>query len=422
MSDDFDDAVGLEDSFDDFDQKKECGTLGELWNSNPLFKIGTVVGVLVLVFVLIRVFGVDSAMKSQESYVGEARGVTAAPGTEEASPAYIKAIEEKNEQVVEEAQRTGGSALPVPIEPPVGVVSVPESDAAAEDPLQRWRRLQEERLQREIQQREVVDVAASGEARDAAIKELAQVMREQMSSILSRKTTAKMSAMPVTPTSFLKKLYESRYGKEGEEGGAGGGEGEFGEEVIQEVLLQAGEIAYAQLMIEANSDAKAPVIAQILSGPFKGSRIIGQFTVEKDLLLLTFGTLIYNEESLDVSAMGVDPKTNLPGMATDVDHHYLQRIVVPAAAAFVEGLTGAIADSGTTNITIDGGTGTTTQTTNENLNSDQEVATGVAEAGKELRDIIKELNEDLETTVRIEAGTPIGILFLEPVTTQDETI
>jgi intracellular multiplication protein IcmE len=107
-------------------------------------------------------------------------------------------------------------------------------------------------------------------------------------------------------------------------------------------------------------------------------------------------------------------------MATDVDHRYLQRIVLPAAAAFIEGLSSAVAENGSTTITINGTT--TTATDDAEASSDEEIATGVEEAGQELREIIDDMTADIETMVRIQAGTPIGILFVEPVQTGDAEI
>lgn len=82
------------------------------------------------------------------------------------------------------------------------------------------------------------------------------------------------------------------------------------------------------------------------------------------------------------------------------------------AAAFVEGAAQAIAESGLTTITI---SGDTVASETEESSQDQEVASGVEEAGQELREILEETADDTEVLVRIEAGTPMGILFIQPV-------
>src|SRR5690606_41887846 len=49
------------------------------------------------------------------SRVGAGAQVTTVPGEEEVDEVYRKAIEEKNQQAADLAQRIGGSALPTPI-------------------------------------------------------------------------------------------------------------------------------------------------------------------------------------------------------------------------------------------------------------------------------------------------------------------
>jgi intracellular multiplication protein IcmE len=433
MSDEFDDEVSLDDTFDDFKEGGDKKTLGDAWRKNSLFKIGAVVGVGVLVFGAISLMGGEKAAPTARSYVGESSAVSVAPGTEEASPAYIQALEEQNEADRELAEATGGSALPVPIEPPVGVISVPQEEGDTEDPLQRWRRLQEERLQREIQQRETIGAVSVNDAaqQSEAILELAESMQEQMTSILETQSQTGVSTLNPTDPGFLEYLREQREGddEDGENGsGSASGSGsdsdsfadEFEEDIIQETLVAAGQIAYAQLLTEANTDSPGPVLAQIMSGPLAGSRILGSFEEENDLLTLNFDTVVIDGESISIDAVGLDPDTTLPGMATDVNHRYLQRIVLPAAAAFIEGLSSAVAENGSTTITINGTT--TTATDDAEASSDEEIATGVEEAGQELREIIDDMTADIETMVRIQAGTPIGILFVEPVQTGDAEI
>ena len=414
MSDDLDDDMSLDDSFDDFEKKDR--TLGDLWRDNPLFKIGSIAGGAVLIFLVISMLGGDNTPVEQ-SYVGAAPDIKATPGDEVVSPKYKEAIEEQNEAEIERAFQEGDSALPVPIEPPVGIVSLPDEEEEVEDPLQRWRRLQEERLEREIQQREteVIPEDNSGDVeRQEAISQLAETMAQQMSSILESQSEVNLSSLTLTGPDFLSQL-EQQMEEEAAELAA---EGEVSDETSSEVLLPAGEILYAQLLTEANTDAPGPVLAEIMSGPLKGNRILGTFEEQNELLTLSFDTIVYEEESLTIDAVALDPETTLPGMATEVDHRYFQRIVLPAAAAFVEGMASAISESGLTTVTVEGDT---VAEETEDTDTEQEVAAGVEEAGQEIGEILDDLADDVEVLVRIEAGTPIGVLFLEPVT-RDEDI
>ena len=410
-----DDDISLDESFDEFEKKN--GTLGDMMRENPLFKIGALVVGAIVIFVLISFLGKDNTAV-EDSYVGTAPDITSTPGTEEATLAYTQAVEELNEQAIEQAFETGDSSLPVPIEPPVGIVNVQEEQTDAEDPLQRWRRLQEERLEREIQQSNTVQPvdANAAAARNQAIQQLSSAMSQQMASILDTKSAVELSSRQLTAPDYLEKLAAQ---EEEEQAEAIAAADAISNDVAAEVLFPAGKIVYAQLITEANTDVPGPILAEIMSGPLKGSRILGTFEEQNEFLTLNFDTIVYDDESLSIDAVALDPATTLPGMATEVDRRYFKRVILPAAAAFVEGLAEAVAESGRTTITIQG---ETVAQDEEDADTEQEVASGIEEAGRELGEILDEIADDTEVLVRIASGTPIGVLFLEPVTLGEEDL
>ncbi|HLD28812.1 MAG TPA: hypothetical protein VJC03_00610, partial [bacterium] len=70
--------------------------------------------------------------------------------------------------------------------------------------------------------------------------------------------------------------------------------------------------------------------------------------------------------------------------------------------------------SGQTTIVVSS-SGTTTAAEDSDKSKDQEVASGISEAGGELRKLLEEEAERTMPMIRVEAGTPVGILFLAPV-------
>ncbi|MCB1784378.1 MAG: hypothetical protein KDI13_10345 [Alphaproteobacteria bacterium] len=410
MNDDLDEEViGSDDGFDEFVQKN---SLGDVWRNNPLVKVGIVIVGAGAIFGAIMIFG-GGSQKPPVSAVPVGSSVNAPPGTEAASPAYVQAVEAQNEADLEEAIKTQGSTLPVPIETPSERLQLPAEEEEEEDPLHRWRRLQEERVVRETKQQvdtEPVTVVNS-EQQNQAVKAMAEAMSKQMQSILGHNTkkldfTYKAVVDP--------QVFETDNGT----GVDGGGE-DLGEELTDDeeaaIIISAGDIAYAQLLTEANSDVPGPVLALLVSGPLKGSKILGKFSVKEDkYLTLNFDTVVVDGKSVSITAIALDPDTTLPGMATEVNHRYFKRVILPAAAAFVKGLSQAIADSGNTDITISQD-GTTTASTDNNKSRDQKVATGVSEAGDEISSIIDDMANDTKVLVKIHSGTPMGILFTEPV-------
>lgn len=412
MSNEFDDDdLDLESSsFDEFEEKGGS-TLGDLWRENSLVKVGVVGVAAVAIFLGISMFGEDEAPVAG-SVVAQGSKVKAPPGTEEATPAYVEAVQEKTQERIEEAQKTGTSALPTPIEPSSNRLEVPDQQEEQEDPLQRWRQIQEERLQRELQQTQIVEGPVIDESQDQteAIQAVAEVMSSQMQAILEAQTVeVPIQSRTITPPDFLQALNQQA---EEEAAAAAAAEAQSnltGESII---IMPAGEILYGQLITEANSDIPGPVLAQIASGPLKGSKVLGSFQTQNELITLNFNTLVYKGESLSIEAVAVDPNTTLPGMATEVDRRIFKRVVLPAAAAFVEGLSSAIAESGRTSVTV---SGETVIEDEEETTNEQEVASGIEEAGRELGDILDDIADDTEVLVRIAAGTPMGILFVGPV-------
>ena len=132
-------------------------------------------------------------------------------------------------------------------------------------------------------------------------------------------------------------------------------------------------------------------------------------------MTLHFYQVVIDGVSEAVNAVALDPNTTLPGVVTDIDRRYFSRIVLPRAAKFVEGLTEAISESGTTTVTIQGQSGTTTTSQAGSTGSRQEVASGIEEAGSALSDILSEEVSKIQPMLKIRAGTPIGIFFVDPV-------
>lgn len=416
MSDDLDNQDFEDDAFDEFDGSEEGGggTLSDLIQSSPLVKVGVIFGAAALIFGTIILFGgeEEAVMTSQAP---RAPDMTQAPGTEAASPAYIDAIEDVNQSNLETAMREGESSIPIPIEPPVGRVEVVEEEESEEDPLQRWRRLQDERLQQEIESRQVIAPTSLPEdnEQNEAVTAMAEAMQQQMQSVLERQNEFKVNSISITSPDFLE---EDEGAEEGSEDGQGGlSEGGVEEEDAPEiVVIPAGEIEYAQIITQANSDIPGPVLGQIVSGPLSGSRILGEFSVENDLISLQFNTVVVVDGiSHDIDTIAIDPATTLPGMATSVNHRYLRRIVLPAAAAFIEGAAEAVAETGRTSVSV---RGDVVAEETEETDLKEQIATGIEEAGAQLGEIIEEMNEDVEPLVIIDAGTPMGLLFLQPMT------
>lgn len=415
------DTDGFDDGgFDDFNEQK--GTLGDLWRNNSLVKIGVILAAFAFLVGGIILFGGESK-KDATSRVASSRDLTEAPGSSEVSQAYREAVEEENVRRTESEIRQGGSAMPTPIDPPKGSVALQFEEPEEEDPLERWRRLQEKRITQEqlqIENQPQAEPEPEVDTRTPAVNALAAALSQQMQSVLSNQQILGPSIQNVATITYLEGIQDrERQKREQALADAREQQATLTNAVAGDgldILLPAGTIEYAQLLTEANSDVPGPVLAQVVSGPLKDSRLIGSFSVGTGYLILNFNTIIIDGIDYSVSAVAIDPETTLPGVITSVDQRYFRRVILPGAAAFIEGLAEAISDSETTTITINGADGTTTTNTTGAIDNDQEVASGIEEVGEELAEILDDMADDTEPLLRVRSGTPIGVLFTASVT------
>lgn len=397
--------------FDDFSKK---GTLGDLWRNNPMVKIGVILAGFAIVVGGIILFGGGDEKVPLSSLSG-ARDVNEAPGSSEISETMRQSIEDKNIETVEDATRTGGSALPIPTEASKGVLEMPVEDTSGEDPLERWKRMQEER----VRQQEMLEQAQPAplpnappvDTKTPAVNALSQSMVSQMQAILQNQAIPPTNYKRITGVNFLEEAEQKRMQKFQQQQALLAAT-QPADEQVENIIIPAGTIEYGQLLIEANTDAPGPVMAQIVSGPLKGGRVIGAFQSTDYYLTLQFSTVVIDGINYPVQAVAIDPNTTLPGVITEIDERYFKRIILPMAAEFVTGFADAISESGTTTIVI---SGDTVSQSESDKNSQQEVASGISEAGEALSDILNEEADRTQRMMRVAAGTPVGILFVAPV-------
>ncbi|MBI3440765.1 MAG: DotG/IcmE/VirB10 family protein [Proteobacteria bacterium] len=203
-------------------------------------------------------------------------------------------------------------------------------------------------------------------------------------------------------------------------GGAGGagasGSGAVGGGDSVQTIIPAGSIAYIQLLNELNSDVQGPVLAQILSGPFAGGRAIGQMAPRQgfsEYMVLTFTRIVKDAVTYSVNGIAMDENTTLTGVVSDVDHHYFDRIILPAAAKFISGYSSAASTTATTTTQTAGGG----QATSQALPSPkQDIYKGIDSATKDVSNLLAQ-NQGRPVTIIVAKGTTMGLLFVDSVTT-----
>jgi intracellular multiplication protein IcmE len=201
------------------------------------------------------------------------------------------------------------------------------------------------------------------------------------------------------------------------------GASEDDSEKLKDLIVKTGDIVFAVIDSAVNSDEPSPILATIVSGPLKGSKLIGAFNLPSnaDKMVITFTTLSARgiSKTISISAYAIDPNTGRTALSSSTNHHYLERYGALFASTFLEGFGNAFQSADTT-ITIGGtgGTGGPNSTTVQNgigrsLTSNAVI--GLATVGKAWGQQAQR-NMNIPTTVQVFSGTPIGVLFLQDVT------
>ena len=180
-----------------------------------------------------------------------------------------------------------------------------------------------------------------------------------------------------------------------------------------------GTVLYAEMVSEANSDSPGPVLARIQQGPLTGATLIGQFKTGTggDTLVIDFKrmSIVRNEGSrqinkvVDIEAYAVDADKLGTGLATDVDRHLFQKIALTAATTFIQGFGNAVGQSGTT---VSSSPTTGTQIAYPTLDTKQQLIVAGGQTAGQVGNIVMREFGNKPTTIKVRAGTPIGILFL----------
>jgi polyhydroxyalkanoate synthesis regulator phasin len=185
-------------------------------------------------------------------------------------------------------------------------------------------------------------------------------------------------------------------------------------------IIKAGSILYATLDTAVNSDfPDTPVLATIITGPFKGAKLLGKISVASnpvtqsaDRVSLVFNLMDKDEWSNTkaINAFAIDPQTAHTVLASSVDYHYLLRYGSMLGSAFMAGYANAISQSSSTSTTGIFGT----STTHPELSPGNKLAVGLGQVGTTLGTATSNYI-NTPPTVKINAGVGLGILFMANV-------
>ena len=177
--------------------------------------------------------------------------------------------------------------------------------------------------------------------------------------------------------------------------------------------VHAGQILYGSIVLATNSDNKLPVIAQVDTGEFKGYRLVGGFDIagNSDGLIMSFDRVVdLAGQEYSTSAIAVDGISGDGPVVSHIDQRILARYGPIMASAFISGLAQS-ASAPRTVMLNSFGNQTVIQ---EEATMNKSIYAGISAASAQLQE---DLSRSIPRGPRIivNAGHPIGILFLESV-------
>ncbi len=183
----------------------------------------------------------------------------------------------------------------------------------------------------------------------------------------------------------------------------------------QRVLVPAGRGVYGHTVLAVNSDTGGPIVLQADSGPIAGDRMIGAFSRagQSDLLVVKVTSIVHDGQTLSADGVVIAPDTMQTAVASSVDQHYVSRFLLPAAAAFVQGLGQALATTSNTQSVLSpfGGASYSTR-----LNLEQQLGVGAGVAAGRIGAALDQ-SAPRNSTVNLAANASVGIMFLTSITT-----
>ena len=193
-------------------------------------------------------------------------------------------------------------------------------------------------------------------------------------------------------------------------------------------IIKAGSIFFGVTLNMVSSEQPGtPVVANVVTGPYRGAKLLGSFDTANKKLIIRFNTMVMEnrKNSFPIGdAYAIDTKDGQTAVQTGVNNHYLLRYGSLLAASFLQGLGEAVTPSQLSYINLgnDPVTGLPIYAGNNQnnlinkLSPGQVIALrGLGQMGTTVSGNLKQIYNTPPTVV-VDKGTLIGVLFMQDVT------
>lgn len=170
--------------------------------------------------------------------------------------------------------------------------------------------------------------------------------------------------------------------------------------------VAAGDGLYGRVLYGVSSDYPGPVLLEVLQHPLSGAVLRGGFEIVRERLVLRFSSMEFRGRRVAIEALAVDPDCACYGVEGDVDRHFFERVLMPAALAFGQGYLEALASPATTVTTVQGELVVEERADRE----DAELYAGAAGAARTLGSVLLE-TAPRGPTVTLARDTELVVVF-----------
>ena len=182
-------------------------------------------------------------------------------------------------------------------------------------------------------------------------------------------------------------------------------------------LPPAGDGIYARTIYAVNSDYPGPVLLELLGPPLAGAVAAGAFTLVGERMVLRLTSLEYRGRRMATDGWAVGLDCACYGIAGEVDSHFFQRVLLPAAVRFAEGFLTAMGRPAES-VTLGSGD---VRYERRQGSTREAVHSGLGTAARSAGDILLE-NAPARPTVRIPRDTELIVMFARPAETTPENL
>lgn len=186
-----------------------------------------------------------------------------------------------------------------------------------------------------------------------------------------------------------------------------------------EIIVQAGDILYAQVVTDAVSDFVTPVVAEITVGEHKGARLVGAFEIDPstDRMMVGFTQMTWPDGTArTVSALAVDGDTGETAVRSGIERRYFKRYAPIFAASFLNGLAAGASEPDKTIISDSDGNQSAVE---EPRTLEESAWAGVSEATGEITADIR-ARMPKGPKIKLARGYPIGIMFAQDLREEED--